>query len=56
MADAVDVVETKRNVADIEDELNQWIADNGDATIEHVDVERRGRNRLLHYIWYTAAE
>lgn len=55
MSDTVEVLETSRNALDIETEIQQFL-DTADAeSVDDVELLKRGRNRVLITITYTAA-
>lgn len=54
MAESVTVLDAQRNGGDIEATIQQWLDGAGsDQTIDHFDVERRGRAKMLVVILHS---
>jgi len=54
MPDQVDVVESARNKADIESVVQGWLDSNTVTSVDDVELLRRGSNKVLIAIFYTA--
>ena len=54
MTDTIAVVEASRNKKDIEATVNDWLDNNAVTSVDDMEVERRGRNKVLILIAYSA--
>lgn len=55
MTDSVVVLESSRNKASIQSEIQGWLDANSTVTsVDDVEVERRGSNKVLIIVMYTA--
>lgn len=54
MTDSVAVLESSRNKSTIESTIQSWLTNNTVTSVDHTDVERRGSNKVLVVIYYTA--
>jgi len=55
MADSVDVLESQRNKADLEETIQTWLDANSGADFVEAEIVLRGRNKILVAIFYNAA-
>jgi hypothetical protein len=54
MTDSVDVVEASRNKGDIESTVQNWLDSNSVTSVDDIELHRRGQNKTLIVIAYTA--
>lgn len=55
-SDSVTVLDTQRHGGDIEATVQEWLdGDGSDQTVDHLDVERRGRAKLLVIILHSTS-
>lgn len=54
MTDSVDIVEASRNKRQLETTIQGWLDSNSVTSVDDIETLRRGQNKVLVFIFYTA--